>query len=55
LESKHATCPHVKGNLKKHLKFWEEVGTSKFILDVIDSGFEMFQLCAQYNIKLEIE
>jgi hypothetical protein len=31
--------PNPKGNLKKHLGFWREIGTSQFILSVIDVGY----------------
>ena len=29
---------NVKGRLKKSVEFWEQIGTSKFILDVIKEG-----------------
>ena len=30
-----------KGNLKKHLSFWREIGTSQFILNVIEEGYRL--------------
>jgi hypothetical protein len=30
---------NVKGRLKKFVEFWEHIGTSKFILDVIKEGY----------------
>ena len=31
----------VKGRLKKHVKFWQDIGASEFILDVINSGYKL--------------
>ena len=32
---------NVKGNLRKHIQFWREIGTSKFILTVIEEGYKL--------------
>ena len=32
---------NVKGWLKKSVEFWEQIGISKFILDVIKEGYEI--------------
>ena len=29
----------VPGSLKNHIQFWRSIGTSQFILDVIDEGY----------------
>ena len=29
---------NVKGNLRKHIQFWRDIGTSKFILKLIEEG-----------------
>ena len=29
----------MPGSLKNHVQFWHSIGTSKFILDVIDEGY----------------
>ncbi len=34
------TCT-VKGNLKRHIKFWQSIGTSPFILSIIDNGYKI--------------
>ena len=31
----------VRGRLKKHLPFWKTIGASKFILDIIESGYKI--------------
>ena len=31
----------VKGSLKRHIKFWQNIGTSPFILDVINNGYRI--------------
>ena len=31
---------NVKGRLKKSVELWEQIGTSKFILDVIKEGYK---------------
>ena len=30
---------NVEGRLNKSVEFWEQIGTSKFILDVIEEGY----------------
>ena len=30
---------NVKGNLRRNLEFWRRIGTSKFILNVIERGY----------------
>ena len=32
---------NVKGNLRKQIQFWREIGTSKFILKVIEEGYKL--------------
>ena len=32
---------NVKGQLKKSVEFWEQIGTSKFILEVIKEGYKI--------------
>ena len=32
---------NVKGNLRKHIQFWRDIGTSKFILKVIEEGYRL--------------
>ena len=34
------TCT-VKGNLKRHIKFWQSIGTSSFILSIINNGYKI--------------
>lgn len=29
----------VKGNLSKHIKFWEYIGAHQFVLDTIRNGY----------------
>ena len=31
----------VPGSLKNHIQFWRSIGTSQFILDVIDEGYRI--------------
>ncbi|MCG8032477.1 MAG: hypothetical protein JAZ03_09910, partial [Candidatus Thiodiazotropha taylori] len=31
----------VKGRLKKHLSFWRNIGSSEFVLDVIENGYKI--------------
>ena len=31
----------VKGNLRKHLNFWEDIGASIFILNIIQAGYRL--------------
>ena len=31
----------VKGNLPKHIQFWREISTSKFIFKVIEEGYRL--------------
>lgn len=31
----------VKGNLRKHQKFWEDIGASIFILNIIQAGYRL--------------
>ena len=31
----------VKGRLKKHLSFWRSIGSSEFVLDVIEKGYKI--------------
>jgi hypothetical protein len=35
---------NVKGRLKKSVEFWQQIGTSKFILDVIKEGYKIVLL-----------
>ena len=35
---------NVKGRLKKSVEFWKQIGTSKFILDVIKEGYKIVLL-----------
>ena len=35
---------NVNGRLKKSVEFWEQIGTSKFILDVIKEGYKIVLL-----------
>ena len=37
LRNQQSDC--VKGNLKRHIKFWEEIGASDFILETIRNGY----------------
>lgn len=39
LKNKDVTC--VKGNLKRNISFWEEIGASDFIIDVIKNGYKV--------------
>lgn len=32
----------VKNNLKRNVSFWEEIGASEFILDIIKTGYKRF-------------
>ena len=32
---------NVKGNLRKHIQFWRDIRTSKFILKVIEEGYRL--------------
>ena len=32
-------CVNVKGNLRRNLEFWKRIGTSSFILNVIERGY----------------
>lgn len=41
LEGSAGKDVNVKGNLAKHLDFWVNIGTSKFILDVIKDGYRL--------------
>ena len=34
----HPPLENVKGNLRRKLEFWKRIGTSKFILNVIERG-----------------
>ena len=38
LSPKH---PHVKGNLKRNIEFWREIGASQYILSVIEDGYSL--------------
>ena len=31
----------VKGNLKKHIKFWEQISAPRFILNIIRDGYKL--------------
>lgn len=31
----------VPGSLKNHIQFWRSIGSSQFILDVIDEGYRI--------------
>ena len=31
----------MPGSLKNHIQFWRSIGTSQFILDVIDEGYRI--------------
>ena len=35
----HPPLENVKGNLRRKLEFWKRIGTSKFILNVIERGY----------------
>ena len=35
----HPPLQNVKGNLRRKLEFWKRIGTSKFILNVIEMGY----------------
>ena len=35
----HPPLENVKGNLSRKLEFWKRIGTSKFILNVIERGY----------------
>ena len=35
----HPTLENVKGNLRRNLEFWKRIGTSRFILNVIERGY----------------
>ena len=35
----HPPLVNVKGNLRRKLEFWKRIGTSKFILNVIERGY----------------
>ena len=35
----HPPLVNVKGNLRRKLEFWRRIGTSKFILNVIERGY----------------
>ena len=35
----HPPLANVKGNLRRKLEFWKRIGTSKFILNVIERGY----------------
>ena len=32
---------NIKGNLKRNISFWRTIGTSRFILDVIEQGYKL--------------
>ena len=40
-ENGGSSCLMMFGRLKKHAKFWEEMGASKFILSVIKDGYRL--------------
>ena len=48
-----STQVNVKGNLKKHLRFWKDVGAPQFILNVIESGYKLpfTSIPASVNIR----
>ena len=33
--------PNPKGNLRKNIAFWKEIGTSQFILNIIAEGYRL--------------
>ena len=35
----HPPLVNVKGNLRRKLDFWKRIGTSKFILNVLERGY----------------
>jgi hypothetical protein len=35
----HPPLVNVKGNLRRKLEFWKRIGTSKFILNVLERGY----------------
>ena len=35
----HPPFVNVKGNLRRKLEFWKRIGTSKFIINVIERGY----------------
>ena len=44
----------VKGNLQRNLEFWKGIGTSKFILNVIERGYiyyHLFVFRSQQNLR----
>ena len=40
-ESQKQCTPQVKGNLRKNVEFWRDIGTCQFILDVITHGYKL--------------
>ena len=43
--SDHPPRVFVKGNLRRNLDFWKRIGTSKFILNVIERGYILPFIC----------
>ena len=40
-ESEKVCTSQVKGSLRRNIDFWKEIGTSRFILDVIENGYKL--------------
>ena len=40
-EQSNTVCSNVKGRLKTHLQFWQQIGANSYILDVIEHGYKL--------------
>ena len=41
LKYKSSSLLGIKGSLKRHITYWENIGASAFILDIISSGYKI--------------
>ena len=41
LTYKSSSLLGIKGSLKRHITYWENIGASAFILDIISSGYKI--------------
>ena len=42
----------IKGNLKRHIEYWYEIGANNIVLDIINNGYRIPFTCLPFRANL---